>query len=777
MSKIRLFKGLLENKAVQNVIVKKGLKVAIAGLLMSSISATFIGCGATKSENKEVNSKPAIEEKADEQKEDTSKEDKKDESKVEDSVSENKNTESKIASNDTKPSILVQANIGTGKGDYIVENNSETTILPVTENQSQGETSIQGTVTPVKDEKEESTPQGTVEENPTPEVPVETPKPEPPVVEDPKPEESVVEEPTTYTEEGYLTQLTKEHEDEVLVDLYKLALADGYFAETTEAKSDDEFVELTRLTVPAHELNGSRFEWEKLKAGINPEIKTIKFVIETEDGEVEEVSNFRSLTNILNSFAYAPKEKQVEFDIVVLTHEIRYDLNNDGYEDNKYLTKEGLPSSHYDLVIERFTKALTAKGFTEAMGFSDRDYYLETVKVPLHAYNGLKDFEINTLVDILTKTKSTKFKVYANSRGDIEKDHMWIMLYFDGNNEDANNDGYKDSLLLDSYTDYMLSNLDFYYNLALEKRVGELAEPYEGATSLGTIAFPMSYENNSNFENDKLADFYRTLDADNIFYTLTGNNDTHQLVFEFFGTPRTEEVTPDPVEGEVTPVENTAPVLECLDKIEIVTGTEITAELLQVHVTDNESDEVTVNIDTKGHNFNEPGSYGITVTATDSKGASTSKDVIVNVKGDTSTEYTQDTEYANALNQEILRLVNIEREKAGVPALDWLDAIEPYATAKSLDMIKNNYFDHIDKQGRYTYNDMLDNGFMFLGWGENIITGHKSDVASTAKNLVDRWMASTGHRENILNADFNKTGVGVFVIGDKVYGTQIFITQ
>ena len=92
-------------------------------------------------------------------------------------------------------------------------------------------------------------------------------------------------------------------------------------------------------------------------------------------------------------------------------------------------------------------------------------------------------------------------------------------------------------------------------------------------------------------------------------------------------------------------------------------------------------------------------------------------------------------------------------------------------------MIKNNYFDHIDKQGRYTYNDMLDNGFMFLGWGENIITGHKSDVASTAKNLVDRWMASTGHRENILNADFNKTGVGVFVIGDKVYGTQIFITQ
>lgn len=193
MSKIRLFKGLLENKAVQNVIVKKGLKVAIAGLLMSSISATFIGCGATKSENKEVNSKPAIEEKADEQ-----KEDKKDESKVEDSVSENKNTESKIASNDTKPSIPVQANIGTGKGDYIVENNSETTILPVTENQSQGETSIQGTVTPVKDEKEESTPQGTVEENPTPEVPVETPKPEPPVVEDPKPEESVVEEPTTY---------------------------------------------------------------------------------------------------------------------------------------------------------------------------------------------------------------------------------------------------------------------------------------------------------------------------------------------------------------------------------------------------------------------------------------------------------------------------------------------------------------------------------------------------------------------------------------------------
>lgn len=41
--------------------------------------------------------------------------------------------------------------------------------------------------------------------------------------------------------------------------------------------------------------------------------------------------------------------------------------------------------------------------------------------------------------------------------------------------------------------------------------------------------------------------------------------------------------------------------------------------------------------------------------------------------------------------------------------------------------------------------------------------------------IVDGWMNSTGHRENILNPDYEASGTGVFITENgSVYATQEF---
>ncbi|MBQ8998395.1 MAG: serine protease, partial [Clostridium sp.] len=128
------------------------------------------------------------------------------------------------------------------------------------------------------------------------------------------------------------------------------------------------------------------------------------------------------------------------------------------------------------------------------------------------------------------------------------------------------------------------------------------------------------------------------------------------------------------------------------------------------------------------------------------------------------------------INKEVFRLINIEREKVNLSPLVWSDQILKYSTEKSKDMAQNNYFNHSDLNGKYTYNYMQADGISFNTWAENIITANNnSNVSSIAQDMVNRWMNSSGHKSNILNSKVNTSAVGVFVKGNVIYGTQIFL--
>ncbi|HWL25458.1 MAG TPA: SafA/ExsA family spore coat assembly protein [Ureibacillus sp.] len=123
-----------------------------------------------------------------------------------------------------------------------------------------------------------------------------------------------------------------------------------------------------------------------------------------------------------------------------------------------------------------------------------------------------------------------------------------------------------------------------------------------------------------------------------------------------------------------------------------------------------------------------------------------------------------------AYEQEVLRLVNVERAKAGLPALknDW--ELARVAEDKSEDMANKGYFNHTSPTYGSPFDMMKAYGIKYTAAGENIAKGQKSP-----QEVVTAWMNSAGHRANILNANFTHMGVG-YVANGNVW-TQMFIKK
>ena len=122
-----------------------------------------------------------------------------------------------------------------------------------------------------------------------------------------------------------------------------------------------------------------------------------------------------------------------------------------------------------------------------------------------------------------------------------------------------------------------------------------------------------------------------------------------------------------------------------------------------------------------------------------------------------------------SIEMEVVRLVNIERQKAGLAPFSYSGELSKVARAKSQDMANNNYFSHNSP----TYGDpfamMRSFGIQYRTAGENIAKGY-----SSAQSVVNGWMNSPGHRANILNSSFGKIGVGYVNAKGTTYWTQMF---
>jgi len=134
-----------------------------------------------------------------------------------------------------------------------------------------------------------------------------------------------------------------------------------------------------------------------------------------------------------------------------------------------------------------------------------------------------------------------------------------------------------------------------------------------------------------------------------------------------------------------------------------------------------------------------------------------------------------------AFEDKVLVLVN-EHRAAGAtcggndrPAVGPLTAdakLREAARCHSLDMATKGYFSHDSADGKSPWDRIKKAGYTGSSRAENIAAGQ-----STPEKIVQSWMKSDGHCENIMSGDSNEIGVGyAFKDGSPFghYGTQTF---
>lgn len=105
--------------------------------------------------------------------------------------------------------------------------------------------------------------------------------------------------------------------------------------------------------------------------------------------------------------------------------------------------------------------------------------------------------------------------------------------------------------------------------------------------------------------------------------------------------------------------------------------------------------------------------------------------------------------------EQVVKLVNEERSKAGLPALNVMTDLTAAANVRAVEIKQS--FSHTRPNGSSFSTAIKEQGVSFRGSGENIAWGQK-----TPQQVMNGWMNSDGHRANILNKNFKNIGVGYY---------------
>lgn len=157
-----------------------------------------------------------------------------------------------------------------------------------------------------------------------------------------------------------------------------------------------------------------------------------------------------------------------------------------------------------------------------------------------------------------------------------------------------------------------------------------------------------------------------------------------------------------------------------------------------------------------------------TTTTTAKKTTTTTKKATTTTKASTAAYKTDDKFVA-----EVLKLVNEQRAKNGVPALQGSIALDQAAQVRAKEIGRSyDDFSHTRPSGQDWYTVLNERGIKYKNAGENIAEGYP-----TAKELVQGWMDSPAHRKNILDPDFTHMGLGYYDAEDGWrFAAQLFAT-
>lgn len=121
----------------------------------------------------------------------------------------------------------------------------------------------------------------------------------------------------------------------------------------------------------------------------------------------------------------------------------------------------------------------------------------------------------------------------------------------------------------------------------------------------------------------------------------------------------------------------------------------------------------------------------------------------------------------------IVEMINEERESRGKVVLEINHELMENAMVRAKEA--NEYYSHMRPDGR-NYNTAVTVPYALAG--ENLAGQgmFKSDtLEKLAMETVNGWMQSPGHKKNLLDSRWRETGVGIYIIGDKYFVSQLFI--
>lgn len=128
--------------------------------------------------------------------------------------------------------------------------------------------------------------------------------------------------------------------------------------------------------------------------------------------------------------------------------------------------------------------------------------------------------------------------------------------------------------------------------------------------------------------------------------------------------------------------------------------------------------------------------------------------------------------------------VNEVRNLYELKPLSWSSTISEIAKKHSQDMSDRNYLSHISPEGedvadRYEKANFvcareLSNGDVLKG-GENLAeVSFPDDFTGIGTRIVQSWMDSPSHRQNLLFEGYGTEGIGVVISGEMLHITQNF---
>ncbi len=104
----------------------------------------------------------------------------------------------------------------------------------------------------------------------------------------------------------------------------------------------------------------------------------------------------------------------------------------------------------------------------------------------------------------------------------------------------------------------------------------------------------------------------------------------------------------------------------------------------------------------------------------------------------------------------VLRLMNDYRASAGLAPLHSDERLDLAAADRMHQMEEESFWSHESPRGESPFQWLDRHAYRYRAAGENLAYGFE-----TARLLVQSWMESRGHRDNILSSDYEDCGIAI----------------